>query len=45
MESLAKNGQLKAFFHDGFWRPMDTMRDKNVLEELWGEGKAPWKIW
>ena len=45
LESLAKNGQLKAFFHDGFWRPMDTMRDKNVLEELWGEGKAPWKIW
>jgi glucose-1-phosphate cytidylyltransferase len=45
LESLAKNGQLKAFFHDGFWRPMDTMRDKNVLEELWGEGKAPWKVW
>lgn len=45
LEALAKNKQLKAFFHNGFWRPMDTIRDKNVLEELWDAGKAPWKIW
>ena len=42
---LASKGQLVAFEHHGFWRPMDTLRDKNLLEELWNSGKAPWKIW
>jgi len=45
LESLAKQGQLEAFFHGGFWRPMDTMRDKIVLEELWASDQAPWKNW
>ena len=42
---LANQGQLMAFEHHGFWRPMDTLRDKNQLEELWASGKAPWKVW
>lgn len=42
MERLAKEGQLAAFRHSGFWQPMDTLRDKNVLEDLWQKGKAPW---
>ncbi len=45
LQSLAERGQLKAFHHDGFWRPMDTLRDKMLLEELWVEGRAPWKKW
>jgi glucose-1-phosphate cytidylyltransferase len=45
LESLAKQGQLQSFFHSGFWQPMDTLRDKNHLEELWASGKAPWKFW
>lgn len=45
LESMAKDGQLFAFKHDGFWQPMDTLRDKNQLEELWQNNKAPWKIW
>lgn len=45
METLAKNGQLQAFFHKGFWQPMDTLRDKNLLEELYAKGDAPWKLW
>lgn len=45
LEGLAKQGQLQAFFHSGFWQPMDTLRDKNHLEELWASGKAPWKFW
>ncbi|HLG19344.1 MAG TPA: glucose-1-phosphate cytidylyltransferase [Bdellovibrionota bacterium] len=45
MERLAKEGQLSAFVHKGFWHPMDTLRDKEVLEALWNSGKAPWKIW
>jgi len=45
MEGLAGDGQLMAYKHDGFWQPMDTLRDKNHLEELWGTGKAPWKLW
>jgi glucose-1-phosphate cytidylyltransferase len=45
MERLAAAGQLRAFDHDGFWQPMDTLRDKNHLEELWRAGKAPWKVW
>ena len=45
LEGLAKSGQLQAYFHSGFWQPMDTLRDKNHLEELWSSGKAPWKTW
>ncbi|WP_339877751.1 glucose-1-phosphate cytidylyltransferase [uncultured Algoriphagus sp.] len=45
LEELAKNDQLSAFKHTGFWQPMDTLRDKHMLEELWDQGKAPWKIW
>ncbi|KZD12197.1 glucose-1-phosphate cytidylyltransferase [Oceanibaculum pacificum] len=43
--SLVERGQLMAFEHDGFWQPMDTLRDKVMLEELWASGRAPWKIW
>ena len=42
---LIENEQLSAFQHTGFWRPMDTLRDKTLLEELWQSGKAPWKTW
>jgi glucose-1-phosphate cytidylyltransferase len=42
---LAEQGELMAFEHRGFWRPMDTLRDKNQLEEFWASGVAPWKIW
>jgi len=45
MEQLAQEGQLSAFKHSGFWQPMDTLRDKMVLEQLWDSGKAPWKVW
>ena len=45
MERLAEEGNLSAFIHRGFWQPMDTLRDKNLLEDLWATGKAPWKIW
>lgn len=45
LETLASNGQLQAFKHDGFWQPMDTLRDKQHLEELWQSGQAPWKVW
>lgn len=45
MKTLAKRGEMAAFKHDGFWQPMDTLRDKQHLEELWAVGKAPWKIW
>jgi glucose-1-phosphate cytidylyltransferase len=45
LETLAETNQLKAFAHEGFWQPMDTLRDKNHLEELWQSGKAPWKVW
>ena len=45
MEKLARDGQLSAYLHPGFWQPMDTLRDKNHLEELWQSGKAPWKVW
>jgi glucose-1-phosphate cytidylyltransferase len=34
-----------AYFHDGFWQPMDTLREKQLLERLWSDGKAPWKVW
>jgi glucose-1-phosphate cytidylyltransferase len=42
---LAQDGQLMAYHHDGFWQPMDTLRDKYLLDELWASGKAPWKKW
>ena len=42
---LAKEGELAAYKHDGFWQPMDTLREKNMLEDLWSRGCAPWKIW
>jgi glucose-1-phosphate cytidylyltransferase len=45
MERLASDGQLSAYFHRGFFQPMDTLRDKNQLEDLWASGKAPWKVW
>lgn len=45
LERLAEEGQLGAFRHGGFWQPMDTLRDRQKLEELWASGKAPWKVW
>ncbi len=45
LKGLALDGQLSAYHHNGFWQPMDTLRDRNFLEKLWGEGNAPWKIW
>lgn len=45
LETLADQGELKAFEHIGFWQPLDTLRDKNQLEELWYSDKAPWKVW
>ncbi len=45
LEKLVQTNQLKAFKHNGFWQPMDTLRDKQYLEELWQSGEAPWKVW
>jgi glucose-1-phosphate cytidylyltransferase len=45
LEALAAEGQLGCWVHDGFWQPMDTLRDRTYLEELWASGKAPWKQW
>ncbi|MDQ3753750.1 MAG: glucose-1-phosphate cytidylyltransferase [Acidobacteriota bacterium] len=45
MERLARDGMLAVYRHEGFWQPMDTLRDKQVLEELWQKGKAPWRTW
>jgi len=45
LTGLATDGNLAAFHHHGFWRPMDTLRDKKYLEDLWQSGKAPWKVW
>jgi glucose-1-phosphate cytidylyltransferase len=45
LEQLASSGHLKAFLHRGFWQPMDTLRDKVHLEELWASGAPPWKVW
>ncbi|MEY8326735.1 glucose-1-phosphate cytidylyltransferase [Lachnospiraceae bacterium 54-11] len=45
LETLAAQGRLAAYQHTGFWAPMDTMRDKEYLEELWNSGMAPWKVW
>jgi glucose-1-phosphate cytidylyltransferase len=45
LTSLANEAQLMAYEHHGFWQPMDTLRDKNLLEDLWQSGRAPWKVW
>jgi len=45
LERLAEEKQLHAFRHDGFWQPMDTVRDRDILEKLWASGQAPWKVW
>jgi glucose-1-phosphate cytidylyltransferase len=45
LEGLANRGELMAFKHDGFWQPMDTLRDRNHLEDLWSQNAAPWKLW
>lgn len=45
LEKVAAAGQLMAFKHEGFWQPMDTLREKQMLEKLWNEGNAPWKVW
>ena len=45
LAKLAKDSQLRAFKHSGFWQPMDALRDKTRLEEIWQSQKAPWKIW
>lgn len=45
LEKLAQSGQLSAYQHEGFWQPMDTLRDKIKLEELWDSGEAPWRVW
>jgi glucose-1-phosphate cytidylyltransferase len=45
MEALAKSDQLRAYYHAGFWHPMDTLRDRTFLEEQWQSGDAPWKLW
>ena len=45
LERLAREGQLSVYHHKGFWQPMDTLRDKRQLDELWDSGKAPWKTW
>jgi glucose-1-phosphate cytidylyltransferase len=45
LEHIAKDGQLMCYRHDGFWQCMDTMRDKEKLENLWTSGEAPWKVW
>ena len=45
LEQLASGGQLRSFFHDGFWQPMDTLRDRQMLDTMWDRGEAPWKTW
>jgi glucose-1-phosphate cytidylyltransferase len=45
LERLAREGQLSTYLHNGFWQPVDTLRDKNYLEQLWDKGAAPWKVW
>jgi glucose-1-phosphate cytidylyltransferase len=45
MERLASEGELMAYRHEGFWQPMDTLREKKLLDDLWNDGKAPWKVW
>jgi glucose-1-phosphate cytidylyltransferase len=45
LQTLARQNQLMAFEHQGFWQPMDTLREKTLLEQLWESGRAPWKVW
>ena len=45
LSEIAKKGELRAYEHNSFWQPMDTLREKNLLEDLWSKGNAPWKIW
>jgi len=45
MEQIANKGQMSAYKHTGFWRPMDTLKDKNDLNDMWEKNDAPWKIW
>jgi glucose-1-phosphate cytidylyltransferase len=45
LERLARDGQLMAYRHQGFWQPMDTLRERKLLEDLWASGRAPWKVW
>ncbi len=45
LEALAREGELMAYYHEGFWQPMDTVREKLLLEKLWDSGHAPWKVW
>ena len=45
LQNLARDGMLSAYKHEGFWHPMDTLRDKKTLEEMWVSGKAPWRVW
>jgi glucose-1-phosphate cytidylyltransferase len=45
LQTLAREGQLAAYQHHGFWQPMDTLRDKHQLEQLWNSDAPPWKIW
>ena len=45
LKNLAKDGQLMAYKHNGYWQPMDKLSDKKILEELWNKNQAPWKIW
>jgi glucose-1-phosphate cytidylyltransferase len=45
IQSLTAKGEVQAYFHSGFWQPMDTLRDKQRLEDLWTSGRAPWKTW
>ncbi len=45
MQNLARDGQMSVYFHNDFWQPMDTLREKTLLEDLWQSGKAPWKVW
>ena len=45
LSGLARDNELSAFKHNGFWQPMDTLREKNMLNELWAKGNAPWKVW
>jgi glucose-1-phosphate cytidylyltransferase len=45
LEHLAQDGELRAFFHEGFWQPMDTLRDKQQLQEMWDNGQARWRTW
>ena len=45
LETLAERGTLGAYVHDGFWQPMDTLRERRNLEDIWHTGKAPWKLW